>query len=151
MNLTEAPELITWPETHYVFVEKVGPFPMNAPKAWEEAHRLFPELTLRNKVTGFMSLYKVWSKTYRAGFALEAPPSELPKGLKYELFEGGRYASFTLTGPYSQLPQASGRVFELVEEQGIETREDWYIENYVNDPRTIPEDKLLTEILVPTK
>lgn len=151
MNLTESPELITWPETYYVFVEKTGPFALTAPQAWEEAHRLLPELTLRNKVTGFMSLYKLWSKTYRAGFVLEAPPSELPKGLKYELFEGGHYLKFTLTGPYAQLPHASRRVFELVEEEEMETREDWYIENYVNDPKTTPEDKLVTEILVPSK
>jgi len=26
MNLTEVPETVTWPETHYVFVEKIGPF-----------------------------------------------------------------------------------------------------------------------------
>jgi effector-binding domain-containing protein len=38
-----------------------------------------------------------------------------------------------------------------VEEQGIETREDFYVENYVNNPTTAPEDQLLTEILVPTK
>lgn len=151
MNLTESPEIVTWPQTYYVFIEKIGPFAQNAPKAWEEAHRLLHELTLRNKVTGAMSLYKVWSKTYRAGFILEAPPSELPKGLSYELFEGGKYSKFTLTGSYSQLPQASGRVFELVQELEIQTREDFYIENYVNDPKTTPEEKVLTEILVPTK
>ena len=26
MNLTLEPETVTWPETHYVFVEKTGPF-----------------------------------------------------------------------------------------------------------------------------
>ena len=26
MNLTEQPELVQWPETHYVFVEKTGPY-----------------------------------------------------------------------------------------------------------------------------
>lgn len=25
MNLTEVPEAVIWPETHYVFVEKTGP------------------------------------------------------------------------------------------------------------------------------
>ncbi len=151
MDLTEVPEIINWPQTYYVFVEKVGSFPMSAPQAWEEAHALVAELSLHNRVASYMSLYKIWSKTYRAGFALEAPPSELPKGLKYEIFEGGKYSKFTLTGPYSLLPQASGRVIELVEEQGIETREDWSIENYVTDPRNSPAEKLVTEILVPTK
>jgi len=151
MDLTEVPEIVNWPQTYYVFVEKVGAFPMSAPQAWGEAHARAPELTLHNRVTGYVSLYKIWSKTYRAGFALEARPSELPKGLKYEVFEGGKYSRFTLTGPYSLLPQASGRVLELVEEQGIETREDWYIENYVNDPRVTPAEKLVTEILIPIR
>jgi effector-binding domain-containing protein len=151
MDLTEVPEIVNWPQTYYVFVEKVGPFPMSALQAWGEAHALVPELSQHNRVAGKMSLYKIWSKTYRAGFVLEAPPSEQPKGLKYEIFEGGKYSKFTLSGPYSELPQASGRVIELVEEQGIETREDWTIENYVTDPRTTPAEKLVTEILVPTK
>jgi len=29
-------------------------------------------------------------------------------------------------------------------------REDFFVENYVNDPRTTPEDQLITEILAPT-
>ena len=26
MNLTEEPDIVIWPETHYVFLEKIGPF-----------------------------------------------------------------------------------------------------------------------------
>ena len=37
MNLTEVPETVTWPETHYVFVEKIGPFQTNAPQAWQSS------------------------------------------------------------------------------------------------------------------
>jgi predicted transcriptional regulator YdeE len=151
MNLTEVPAVVNWPETYYVYVEKVGPFMTNAPAAWGEAHPLAPELLKHNKITGYMSLYKVPQQIYRAGFALEAPPSELPKGLSYELFPGGKYSKFTLTGPYTLLGQASGRVFELVKQQQIAMREDFYIENYVTDPRVTPEEQLVTEILVPTR
>ena len=56
---------------------------------------------------------------------------------------------FVLTGSYSNLPQASGRVFEIVAEKKIQLRDDFCIENYTNDPRTTPEDKLVTEILLP--
>lgn len=31
MKLTEQPEIVTWPETHYVFIEKAGPFQTTAP------------------------------------------------------------------------------------------------------------------------
>jgi hypothetical protein len=36
MKLTESAEIVTWPETHYVFLEKTGPIPKNAPLAWQE-------------------------------------------------------------------------------------------------------------------
>ncbi len=38
MNLTEDPELVTWPATHYVFIEKIGPFQKTAQQAWQELH-----------------------------------------------------------------------------------------------------------------
>jgi effector-binding domain-containing protein len=54
-----------------------------------------------------------------------------------------------LTGPYSGLPEASGRVWAMVSEKKIELRDDYAIENYLNDPKTTPEEQLITEILVP--
>jgi effector-binding domain-containing protein len=150
MNLTEQPEIVDWPETHYVFVEKTGPFIQNAGAAWQQAHQLAPELRKNNRLTHYMSLYKMHPNIYRAGFGLDARPTGLPAGLSYELFPGGRYSKFILTGPYALLPQASRRVLELVEELEIERREEFYIENYANDPNITPEDQLITEILVPT-
>ena len=149
MNLTEAAQIVTWPETHYVFLEKVGPFQNTAPAAWGELHKSVPAISEHNKITGFMSLYKVGPKIYRAGVALAAAAQQLPEGLAYEKFKGGKYMKFVLTGPYSNLPQASGRVFEIVAEKKLQMRDDFCIENYANDPRTTPEDKLVTEILLP--
>lgn len=150
MKLTETPEIVAWPETDYVFVEQAGPFQSTAPQAWQSAHALTEELSKKNKITGYMSLYKRGPQVYRAGFALAAPPVSLPEGFSYEKFRGGKYSRFVLTGPYSDLPQASGRVFEVVAEKGIRERDDYCIEYYVNDPRMTPEDKLITEILIPT-
>jgi effector-binding domain-containing protein len=48
------------------------------------------------------------------------------------------------------LPEASRRVFEIAAEKKIEMRDDYCIENYINDPRTTPEEELVTEILIPT-
>jgi effector-binding domain-containing protein len=150
MKLTQEPEIVSWPETHYVFVEKVGPFQDTAPKAWNEVHPLIPAVSEHNKVTGYMSLYKAGPKIYRAGFSVAEEPKNLPGNFRYEEFKGGKYSKFVLTGSYANLPQASGRVFEIVAEKKIQLRDDWCIENYVNDPRTTPEDQLVTEILVPT-
>jgi effector-binding domain-containing protein len=92
----------------------------------------------------------VQPKIYRAGVSLAAEPVKLPAGLEYSKFEGGKYSRFVLTGPYPNLPQACGRVFEIVSERKLKLRDDYCIENYATDPRTTPEEQLVTEILIPT-
>jgi DNA gyrase inhibitor GyrI len=150
LKLTPQPEIITWPETHYVFLEKIGPFQNTAAQAWQELQQFVPRIAEHNKIMGFMSLYKVPPKIYRAGVSVAAAPLKLPEGLQYFRFDGGKYSRFVVTGPYSNLPEASGRVFQMVSEQKIQVRDDYNIENYVNDPKTTPEDQLITEILIPT-
>jgi DNA gyrase inhibitor GyrI len=150
MNLTEEPEVVTWPATHYVFIEKVGPFQKTAPQAWQELHQLVPRIAESNRITGYTSLYKMSPNTYRAGVSVAEPPKDLPEGVDYSLFEGGKYSRFVLTGPYSNLQDASRRVFEIVSQTDLPMRPDYCIENYVNDPRKTPEEELVTEILIPT-
>jgi len=150
MPLNETPETVTWPETHYVFIEKTGEFPVTAPQAWQEMHKLVPDIEAHNKITAYMSLYKIDNTMiYRAGVALEAPPKNIPAALTYEKFSGGKYIRFTLTGSFAQLPEACGRVFEIITTGKIKTRDGFFIENYVTDPRVTPEEKLVTQILVP--
>ena len=151
INLTEEPNIMTWPETHYVFLEKIGSFQETAPQAWQSLHQAVPGISEHHKITGYTSLYKVEPKIYRAGVSLAAEPKNLPANLRYERFKGGKYSRFVLTGPYSNLPEASERVFQIVAEKKIQIRDDYCIENYTNDPRTTPEDQLVTEILIPTK
>jgi DNA gyrase inhibitor GyrI len=151
MNLTEVPEIVQWPETHCVFIEKIGPFAQNAGQAWQMAHQLAPALRQNNQITKYMSLYKRGSQTYRAGFAIASVPKDLPAGFSYEIFRGGKYSKFVLTGAYTDLPAASGRVFEMVAEQGIAQRDDFCIENYITDPSKTAADQNVTEILIPTE
>jgi effector-binding domain-containing protein len=150
VNLNEHAELITLPEMHYVFVERVGPFMQNAGAAWQEAHKVAPLLRENNQVTGYMALYKMGPKIYRAGFSLATEPPTVPGGMKYERIPSGTYARFILTGPYTDLPQASGRVWEIVGEKKLEVRDDFAIEKYVNDPDVTPPDQLITHIMIPT-
>ena len=149
IRLSTTPETVTWPETHYVFVEKTGAFLSAAPQAWQELHQLVPAVEPHNEITGYTSLYKVAPQIYRAGLSLAAEPRNLPPGLRYIKFPGGKYARFVLTGPYSLLPEASGRVFQMVADQKLPVRDDFNIENYVNDPRSTPESQLITHILIP--
>ena len=150
LQLSQQPETVTWPETHYVYIEKIGPFQDTAPQAWQELHPLIPAISEQNKITGYTSLYRVEPRIYRAGVSVESEPKNLPAGMKYLKFKGGKYSRFVLTGPYSNLPEASGRVFQIVAGQKIKMRDDFCIENYVNDPRTTPESELITQILIPT-
>ena len=150
MNLNEHPESVTWPATHYAFVEKIGPFKDTAQQAWQEVRSFSREIATNNKITGAMSLYKMGPKIYRAGYILAAPPVQLPEGILYESFAGGKYIRFVLNGSYSNLPEASGRVWAIAAEMKIQLRDDYAIENYLNDPDSTPEDKLVTEILIPT-
>ena len=147
MNLTEEPEIVNWPEIHYVFVEKTGPFMNTAPQAWGEVHRNVPAIAEKNQITKYMSLYKTGPNIYRAGVAVAAPPVELPEGLQYEEFSGGKYSRFVLTGPFSELGQATCRAWQLADEKKIPLRDDFAIEHYVTDPRVTPEAELITEIL----
>jgi DNA gyrase inhibitor GyrI len=148
MNLTETPEVITWPVTLCAFIEKVGPFQKTAPQAWQEMGRLMQVLPKEAQVLGRMSLYRVETETYRAAVALASKPSNLPAGLHVEEFKGGKYARFVLRGPWSDLPAASGRVFEIVRQTKLPLRDAFCIENYVTAPTT-PQDQQVTHILIP--
>jgi effector-binding domain-containing protein len=152
MNLTEKPDIVTRPDMHYVFIEKMGQFSETAPGAWESIFKLVPEISKNNTITGYLSLYKIKpDMIYRAGVSIAAPALQLPDGLAYAISKGGTYYRFILTGPYSDLPEASGRVFELVAARNIKMRDDFCIESYTSDPETTPEDKYVTEILIPAK
>jgi len=106
MKLTEEPQIVTWPATHYIFIERIGPFQNTAAQAWQTLHQLVPAISEHNKITGYMSLYKVGPTIYRAGVSLAADPKNLPEGIAYEKFKGGKYSRFVLTGPNANLPQA---------------------------------------------
>jgi DNA gyrase inhibitor GyrI len=149
MRLTLEPEIVQWPETHYVFVEKQGPFQTAAPQAWTELHKLTSAIEEQNAITGYMSLYKMGPKIYRAGVSVAEKPENLPAGVAYEKFPGGKYARFVLGGSYAQLGPANCRVTEAVLAHGLKMRDEYHIEHYVNDPRVTPEDELITHILFP--
>src|SRR5277367_1493285 len=105
LQLTEVPEVVTWPETHYVFIEKAGPFQNTAPQAWQQMHQLVSKVLEQNKITGFMSLYKIAPQIYRAGVALAATPKDLPAGLAYEKFPGGKYSRLSSPGRFQIYPR----------------------------------------------
>jgi predicted transcriptional regulator YdeE len=149
INLTQEPETIDFPATHYVFIERIGNIPANAPQAWKTVEPFAATLMAQNQITGAAAFYKPAKGIYRAGFMLAAPPVDLPADLAYEKMTGGKYARFTLTGPFDQLPEANSRAFGIVAEKKIPLRDDFNIEHYLTDPRATPADQNVTALLFP--
>jgi hypothetical protein len=82
MNLNENPDIITWPETHYLYIEKIGPFQNTAPEAWGALHPVVAQIAEHNQIKGYASVYKLDVKIYRAGVIITAPAShQQAKGL----------------------------------------------------------------------
>jgi predicted transcriptional regulator YdeE len=150
LNLTHEPESVDFPAAHYVFIERIGNIPANAPQAWHAVEKFAAVLMQHNRITGAAALYKPGEGIYRAGFMLAAPPANLPDELAYEKLSGGKYARFTLTGPFDQLPEANSRAFGIVAEKKIPLRDDFNIEHYLTDPRTTPAEENVTALLFPT-
>lgn len=145
-GLDENPTELTWPASHYLFVENLEGFE-HCGTTWRLFHERDPKLANAR----YASLYRCEPFSYRAGVILMEKPEVVPEGLSYEPFQGGPYVKFTLYGSYDQLPTASGRVFELVGEKSFQPRDDFNIEHYVNDPKITPAEELVTEILIPTQ
>jgi predicted transcriptional regulator YdeE len=149
IQLTQEPETIDFPATHYVFVERVGNIPANAPGAWQTVQKFAPALMAHSQIRGAAAFYKPTKGIYRAGFMLAAPPADLPEGLSYEKVSEGKYVRFTLTGPFSQLPEANTRAFGIVAEKKIALRDDFNVEHYLTDPSSTPADENITALLFP--
>jgi AraC family transcriptional regulator len=156
MNLTKDFEIVTRLTTHYVFLEKHGPFGEVAPPTWDEMFPLMAKQVDRAGIKEFLGLSGVDRKKlgedamiYQAGVALSQPPSAKLQGLQYRRIESGKYARFLLIGPYPLIWNAFDQIFKTLAEKKVELREEYCVENYLNDPRVTPEDQLQTELLIP--
>ncbi len=155
MNMTTEFETVTRPLTHYVFLEKRGPYAEVAPPLWGELQKALPRIGAKQirEYLGLSGLDKSRpgeeAMIYQAGVALEAEPGKLPEGIQHRAIKSGKYARFVLTGPYAQIWMAFDRIFKTLAETKVELRPEFCIENYVNDPKETPEEALKTEILIP--
>jgi AraC-like DNA-binding protein/DNA gyrase inhibitor GyrI len=156
VNLTTNYEVVSRPAFHYIFLQKSGPFAEIAPATWDEFARLQSDQIRPDEIRGMLGLSTIdkdkngeEAMIYQAGLAVAAKPAPIPKGLQYKKIDAGKYARFLLTGAYSQISPAFSQVFRALSEKSVALREDYCVENYLNDPRNTQEEQLLTEILVP--
>jgi AraC family transcriptional regulator len=155
MNLTSNFETVTRPLTHYVFLEKRGPFAEVAPPLWNDLMPLLRHLD-QQQIREYLGVSGIDKSKpgedamiYQAGVACAKEPVKLSDGLQHRAIKPGKYARFLLTGPYSQIWMAFDRIFRTLAENKVALRPEFCIENYLNDPRFTPEDKLQTELLIP--
>jgi AraC family transcriptional regulator len=156
VNLTPQHEIVTRPVTHFVFVEKHGPFAEVAPPAWNEMFPLVYSQFDQGKFVEFLGLSGIDKSKlgedamiYQAGVALVSEPEKTLKGLEYRKIKSGKYARFLLTGAYTQIWPAFDQIFKTLAESKVELRPEYCIENYLNNPQETPEARLLTELLIP--
>jgi AraC-like DNA-binding protein/DNA gyrase inhibitor GyrI len=157
VNLSPDFEMVTRPSAHYVYLERQGPFAEIAPGTWNDMLPLLFSQFDHSELVEFLGLStidksKVGEEAliYQAGVTLKSAPSKLNKGLQYKKINGGKYARFLLTGPYSHVWVAFNEIFKKLAEKNVALRQEFCIENYLNDPKVTPEEQLLTELLVPT-
>jgi len=156
MNLNKNFEIVTRPATHYVFLERQGPFAEVAPQTWDEMFPLVARQIAQSEIVEFLGLSGIDRRKmgeeamiYQAGVAVSHAPKESIEGLQYRKIERGKYARFVLIGPYAHIAPAFDEAFKALAEKNIAMREEFCIENYLNDPKVTPEDQLQTEILIP--
>lgn len=156
LNMDPKPEIVNRSAVHFVYLERTGPFAEIAPPAWDEMFRLLGGRITHDQFTELLGLSGIdktkqgeESMIYQAGICLASKPADVPKGLQYKEIKAGKYAQFLLTGPYSQTWLAFAEIFRTLAESSVGLRQEYCIENYVNDPKTTPEDQLQTQILIP--
>jgi DNA gyrase inhibitor GyrI len=156
VNLTARPEIITSKPAFLVYLEKIGPFLKTAPVAWKEFWSIGGGRLDPSQIAAMAGLSRIdHNKTgddafiYQAGVTLKSKPAQIPPGLQSRELESDKYALFLLTGSYAQLPAAYPKAFSILKDAGLEIRDDFCVERYLNTPQDTPEDRLETEILIP--
>jgi effector-binding domain-containing protein len=102
----------------------------------------------------FMTIY---TSTDDSGFQFQAavpvaePPKNPPRGdIAVGTSQTGKALRFTHRGPYDSMDTTYEAITNHLDEKRIEAQ-DLFIEEYVTDPLTTPEDKLVIHVLVPIK
>jgi len=99
----------------------------------------------------------VYTSTDDSGFQFQAavpvsePPKDPPKGdIAVGKTPAGKAYKFVHRGSYDSMDTTYEAITNFLDEKGIDAKE-LFVEQYVTDPVTTPEDKLVVEIYVPVK
>jgi effector-binding domain-containing protein len=88
---------------------------------------------------------------YEAGIPIEAPPAEPPKGdIEIGKTPSGKMLKFVHRGSYDAMDTTYEAITNYLDSKQLEADEN-FIEEYVTDPTTTPEDKMVVNVYVPVK
>ena len=101
-----------------------------------------------------MTIYTATDDTgfeYQAGVPVtEEPKTPLPDGFAVGKSPDGRALKFIHRGSYDAMDSTYEAITNHLDEKRLEAR-DLFVEYYVTDPLTTPEDNLVIEVYVPIK
>lgn len=102
----------------------------------------------------WMTIYTSTDDTgfqYQAAIAISEEPKTIPRGdIALGKSPEGRALKFTHRGSYDAMDTTYDAITNHLDERRLESQ-DAFIEEYVTDPLTTPEDKLVVNVLVPLK
>jgi effector-binding domain-containing protein len=106
--------------------------------------RAGPPMTVYTKAddTGF---------EFQASVPVEEPPKDIPKGdMAVGKSPSGKALKFVHRGSYDAMDNTYEAITNYLDEKRLEAQ-DVFIEEYVTDPVTTPDDKLVVNVYVPIK
>lgn len=87
---------------------------------------------------------------FRAAVPVAEPPPNLPEGISAAKSPVGKALKYAHRGSYDSLDSTYEAITNQLDEKGLEAQEV-FVEAYLNDPRTTPDDQLAIEVYVPIK
>ena len=87
---------------------------------------------------------------FRAAVPVAATPANLPDGMAAGKSPAGKALKYVHRGSYDSLDGTYERITNQLDDKGLEAQ-DVFVESYLTDPRTTPDDKLVIEVYVPIK
>ncbi|HUJ77294.1 MAG TPA: AraC family transcriptional regulator [bacterium] len=157
LDISKEPAIRERTEVPFIYVRRLGRVEEEAPNAWAELHRLIwpaklvpPDCQFIGACWDNGSQVEESRLRYDAGVVVPRLPEKLPAGLLGGVFPGGRFAAFRYRGTYKYIAAAFEQICAgWVARSGVALRQGPWPEIYLNRPGEVPEEDLLTELLVP--
>jgi AraC family transcriptional regulator len=148
-------DVVEEPERRVLGIDHRGPY-QEIGGAFERLGAAVEAAGLRRSVDEWLGIYfddpsTVPADSLRSMAGVTATGANAaPAGLAEVRLPGGRYARMRVRGPYSSLPAAYEWIYGTwLPDLDERTRGSPSFEVYVNDPREVAEDSILTDVYVP--